>query len=416
MAFISHVSTGVSKRSIDWILFLVLIPILCAGLITMYSFSSVGECIPQTSGAISLTNTADCASPVSGGGHFFSKQLIWIVFAFLVFFAGSFVDWRFLRRTNVLFSLFIIGASLLLLLFVTGKVVKGAQSWFDLGLFSVQPVELIKLILILILAKYFSRRHIEIAHIRHIIVSGVYTFILFLLVLLQPDFGGAIVIFLIWFGMVLLSGISKKHLLSVILIGVVSVLFLWTYVFKDYQKQRFITFIHPLTDIRGTGYNAYQSTIAIGSGELFGKGVGYGTQSRLQFLPEYETDFIFAAFAEEWGFVGVFILFVFYGLLIWRILLNALHGQSNFEILFGLGLAVFIMGQFLIHVGMNLGLLPVTGISLPFMSYGGTHLVTLFLGLGILMGMRRYRRTVHKDEMKNEFIGIPEKEFDTIVR
>lgn len=416
MAFISHVSTGVSKRSIDWILFLVLIPILCAGLITMYSFSSVGECIPQTSGAISLTNTADCASPVSGGGHFFSKQLIWIVFAFLVFFAGSFVDWRFLRRTNVLFSLFIIGASLLLLLFVTGKVVKGAQSWFDLGLFSVQPVELIKLILILILAKYFSRRHIEIAHIRHIIVSGVYTFILFLLVLLQPDFGGAIVIFLIWFGMVLLSGISKKHLLSVLLIGVVSVLFLWTYVFKDYQKQRFITFIHPLTDIRGTGYNAYQSTIAIGSGELFGKGVGYGTQSRLQFLPEYETDFIFAAFAEEWGFVGVFILFVFYGLLIWRILLNALHGQSNFEILFGLGLAVFIMGQFLIHVGMNLGLLPVTGISLPFMSYGGTHLVTLFLGLGILMGMRRYRRTVHKDEMKNEFIGIPEKEFDTIVR
>ena len=375
----------------------------------MFSFSSVGGCvqpIPVEAVSTALTDTA-CVSQYSGGGHFFSKQLIWIAFSFLVFFAGSFVDWRFLRRSNVLFTLFIIGATLLLLLFSMGKVVKGAQSWFDFGLFSLQPVEPIKLILILILAKYFSRRHIEIAHVRHLFVSAVYTFILFFLVLLQPDFGGAIVIFLIWFGMVLLSGISKKHLLFVVLIGMMSVLFFWTYVFKDYQKQRLITFIHPLTDIRGSGYNAYQATIAVGSGELLGKGVGYGTQSRLQFLPEYETDFIFAAFAEEWGFVGVFILCTLYALLIWRILRNALHGQSNFEILYGLGLAVFIMSQFLIHVGMNLGLLPVTGISLPFMSYGGTHLVTLFMGLGILMGMRRYRRAMHKDMMQNEFLGIP---------
>jgi len=167
-----------------------------------------------------------------------------------------------------------------------------------------------------------------------------------------------------------------------------------------------VTFLHPLTDLEGAGYNAYQSTIAVGSGGLFGKGVGYGTQSRLQFLPEYQTDFIFAAFAEEWGFFGVVILFLLYGVVLWRILLNALLGVSNFEMLFGIGLAFFFMSHLLVHVGMNIGLLPVTGITLPFMSYGGSHLLTEFAGLGILMGMRRYRRTIHRDDIKNEFVGI----------
>ena len=146
--------------------------------------------------------------------------------------------------------------------------------------------------------------------------------------------------------------------------------------------------------------------IAVGSGGLLGKGVGLGSQSRLQFLPEYETDFVFAAFAEEWGFVGVAILFLCYALLIWRILVNALYGVSNFEILFGLGIALLIIAHFLINIGMNLGVLPVTGITLPFMSYGGTHLATLFIGLGILMGMRRYRRAVHKEMVQNEMPGV----------
>jgi len=402
-----NISSTVAPRSIDWLLFLVLIPILGAGLITMYSFSPAKPCAGGPTDPIA-TQKADVPCESAGGGHFFEKQLIWIALSFLLFFAGSFMDWRFLRRSDVLFGLFVFGAVMLILLFITGKVVKGAHSWFDLGFFSLQPVEPIKLVLILILAKYFSRRHIEIKHVRHILVSGAYAFIIFVLVLLQPDFGGAIIIALLWLGMVLLSGISKKHLLAVFLIGALSCVFLWTNVFKEYQKQRIITFLHPLTDIRGSGYNAYQSMIAVGSGQLLGKGVGFGTQSRLQFLPEYETDFIFAAYAEEWGFVGVFILFCLYSLLIWRILLSAMHGQSNFEILYGLGLSIFIMGQFIIHVGMNLGLLPVTGITLPFMSYGGTHMATLFLGLGILMGMRRYRRAAHKEMVQNEFVGITE--------
>jgi rod shape determining protein RodA len=180
---------------------------------------------------------------------------------------------------------------------------------------------------------------------------------------------------------------------------------LWGFVFQDYQKERVKTFLNPLTDLQGAGYNAFQSTIAVGSGQLVGKGVGYGTQSRLEFLPEYETDFIFAAFSEEWGFVGVVILFMLYGLVIWRIVREAEHGESNFETLFALGLAVLFISHFIVHVGMNIGLLPVTGITMPFMSYGGSHLAMEFVGLGILSGMRGYRRIAQPHTLRGEFVG-----------
>ncbi|MDO8619728.1 MAG: FtsW/RodA/SpoVE family cell cycle protein [bacterium] len=407
MSLPKPISSLASSRSVDWLLVLALVPIMAAGFVTIYSFKQeTAPCYVSTLEAPLIGSAEECSGEaVASSNTLFFKQLVWLCISLAVFFAGSFIDWRFLRRSDILFALFLGGCGLLLILFLFGTI-RGIHGWFDFGVFSVQPVEPIKLVLILVLAKYFSRRHIEIAHIRHILVSGFYAFILFILVLLQPDFGGALVIACIWFGMVMLSGISKKHLLAVFLIGALSGLFLWAYVFKDYQKQRLITFIHPLTDIRGTGYNAYQSMIAVGSGGLLGKGVGLGSQSRLQFLPEYETDFIFAAFAEEWGFVGVVLLSLCYALVIWRILRNALLGLSNFEILYGLGLAILIISHFLIHVGMNVGLLPVTGITLPFMSYGGTNMLTLFGGLGILMGMRRYRRTVHKEATQNEFVGV----------
>jgi rod shape determining protein RodA len=189
------------------------------------------------------------------------------------------------------------------------------------------------------------------------------------------------------------------------LAGLLAFAGLWSFGFKDYQKDRIKNFIHPLTDIHGTGYNAYQSTVAVGSGQLWGKGVGYGTQSRLKFLPEYETDFIFAAFAEEWGFLGVLILFTFFGIVVWRIVLLAMSGATNFEILFGAGIAIFFIVHILVNIGMNIQLLPVTGTTLPFLSYGGTHILTEFVGLGMLMGMRRYARVAHKDRTQNEFIG-----------
>jgi len=211
---------------------------------------------------------------------------------------------------------------------------------------------------------------------------------------------------LIWLGMALVSGISKKHLLLVFALSIFFGLGLWFYAFEEYQKERIITFINPLTDLQGAGYNAYQSMVAVGSGGLLGKGVGHGTQSKLQFLPEYETDFIFAAFAEEWGFVGAIIILILYGIILWRIVTHALYGATNFEVLFGLGLAILFLSHIVIHVGINVGLLPVTGTTIPFMSYGGSHLMTEFVGLGIIMGMRKYSRSVHREDASKEFLGI----------
>lgn len=374
----SLLSLFVNNRNIDWILFFSTLPIMVAGLFTMSSFIDEGS--------------------------FAQKQLIWIVISLVVFFVFSLIDWRFMKRTEVLTVLFIFSCIVLALLFL-GSQIRGIKGWISFGSVFFQPVEATKIILILILSKYFSRRHIEIANIKHILISGVYAFIPFVLVFFQPDFGSSVIIFSIWLGMIMVSGVSKKHLLAVFVLGVLAFLTLWFFVFLPYQKERILTFLNPLSDIQGSGYSSFQSQIAIGSGEIFGRGVGYGTQSRLRFLPEYQTDFIFAAFAEEWGFIGVVFLFLFFGIVIYRILANSLVAPSNFETLFGVGLAIFFMTQFAINVGMNIGLLPVTGITLPFMSYGGSHLLAEFSGLGILMGMRRHSRGANKGDIRNEFLG-----------
>ena len=331
------------------------------------------------------------------GDQFFIRQAIWLAISIAVYFVASVIDWRFLRRGS--FAAWAYAALIvpLVLLLVLGTAVKGAKSWLSFGSLGIQPIELAKLALIIALAKYFSRRHIEIKNFRHIFVSGVYAAIVFVLVALQPDLGGAIIVGLIWFGMVLVSGISRKHLVLVFSVALIAFGALWFGGLQDYQKQRLMTFIHPLADIHGAGYNAYQSTVAVGSGELLGKGIGYGTQSKLRFLPEYQTDFIFAAFAEEWGFVGVVLLFCLYGALFWRILAAAGRGASNFETLFALGVLCYFGAHFLLHVGINVGLLPVTGTTIPFMSYGGSHLLAEFLALGIISGMSRYALAGRRD-------------------
>lgn len=369
-------------KRIDWLLVFFIVPLTLAGLFTMKSFI-----------------------PAENTDNFFGKQIIWIVLSLIIFFVFSFIDFRFLKQTNVIVFLYVLFCTILLVLFILGTVSHGAKSWFNFGGFSFQPVDLMKLVLVVILAKYFSRRHVEIRNIKHIFISGLYALIPFALVILQPDFGSAIIIFLIWLGMVLVSGISKTHLFLVFLSGAVAVTLLWLFAFAPYQKARIINFLNPLADIHNTGYNSFQSTIAVGSGQVLGKGLGFGTQSRLKFLPENQTDFIFAAFAEEWGFIGSLLILLLFGLIIWRILYFASLGATNFETLFGMGIAIYLMSHILINIGMNLGLMPVTGIPLPFMSYGGSHLITEFAGLGILMSMRRDARSVHRDDLKNEFLG-----------
>jgi rod shape determining protein RodA len=370
-----------STQKMDWLIVFAVVPIIAAGLITMKSFTG------------------------SEAG-FFGRQIIWVIVSFIAFFVASRIDVRFLNRSNIALGIFSIALLFLVAVLIGGNTVNGAKSWFSFGAFSFQPSDVVKIALILLLAKYYSRRHVEIKHVKHVIISGLYALVPLILIFLEPDFGSAIIIFLIWFGMTLVSGISKKHLGVVFLMMLTAFGGLWFFVFKPYQKERIVNFLNPYYDIRGSGYNAYQSRIAVGSGGLFGKGVGFGTQSRLQYLPEYQTDFIFAAFTEEWGFIGAIFLLILYGLLIARIIKAAFLGATNFETLFATGLAIMLLSHILINVGMNIGIMPVTGITLPFMSYGGSHLLVEFIALGLLMGMRRYSRAAHREDMGKEFIGI----------
>ncbi len=366
-------------QSVDIVLLAAVIPIIAAGLVTMTSFS--------------------------GETDFFSRQFFWVVASLILCFSIARLDVRFLRQSRVLIILYMVSIALLAAVLVFGKQVKGSQSWIDFGGFSFQPTDIAKLLVIAMLAKYFSRRHVEIANPRHLYISFLYVLLPTGLVLLQPDFGSVVIIIGLWLGMALIAGISRKHLLLIAGAFVIIATTSWLFLFKPYQKARIISFINPMSDIRGSGYNAYQSMIAVGSGQFLGKGVGYGTQSRLNFLPEYQTDFIFAAFAEEWGFIGALIVLICFGIIIWRLILHAMRGASNFETLFCAGFVIMLLGHLAVNIGMNIGLMPITGLPLPFMSYGGSHVLAEMIGLGIIFSMARYERAIHREDLDKEFFG-----------
>jgi rod shape determining protein RodA len=357
-------------KRLDWILIGSLVPLFIWSLLTLKAVGGADD-------------------------YFFYRQIAWIGIGFFVMFAIALVEWRTFSHSGVVLFLYLGLISLLLLLFISGTRVKGALSWFAFSAASFQPAEAMKLILILILAKYFSYRHIDIARFRHILITGLYTAVPVLLILLQPDLGSAVIIISIWIGMTMVAGIRLHHFLLLAGMGAVFMVASWYYVLEPYQQQRIITFLNPAADPQGSGYNALQSMIAVGSGQLFGKGVGYGSQSRLQFLPESHTDFIFAAFAEEWGLMGVVLLFVFLGIFLWRVLAISASSPTNFSKLFAIGFSIFIVVQGTIHAGMNMGLLPITGITFPFMSYGGSSLLILFIGIGILQNMYSHRYIAH---------------------
>jgi rod shape determining protein RodA len=363
----------------EWQLFVIPVALTLLGVLTMHPFGEAGSLAP--------------------------KQLTWLAIALVGYFVAASLDMRFIRRTTVIITGYVILLGLLALLLVAAHAVMGAKSWFTFGGFSFQPADPGKIIFIALIAKYFSRRHMEIGDFRHIIVSGAYAAAPILLILLEPDLGTAAIFGAIWFGMILVSGISKKHLATVAGMAIIAAAGLWFGGLHDYQRARIMTFINPAADIHGTGYNAYQATVAAGSGELLGKGIGYGTQSKLRFLPEYETDFIFAAFAEEWGFVGVAFVLLLYGLLLARLLGIAKRSSTNFDALFTIGVAIVILAHVFIHAGINLGMLPVTGTTIPFMSYGGSHLLMEYVALGIVASLAREGRIVPREHAGQEFFS-----------
>lgn len=368
-----------SALATGWPLFSIAVVLSLIGIITMNTFGEGASLAP--------------------------RQLIWLGISVVVYLVCASLDIRFIRRTPVIVTAYVIVAALLAALLVIGHTTLGAKSWFDFGFFAFQPSDPAKLVLIALLAKYFSRRHVEIGHFWHVIISAAYAGSLILLILVEPDMGMAVIFTSVWFGLVLISGIPKKHLAIVFAIGIITATGLWFGGLHEYQRTRILAFLNPAADIHGSGYNAYQAVVAAGSGQIWGKGIGYGTQSKLRFLPEYETDFIFAAFAEEWGFVGVLLVLTLYGLLLAQMLAFARRMSTNFDAFFAIGVVILFLAHITVHVGINLGLLPVTGTTIPFMSSGGSHLVFEFMALGIITSLARYARIVPRETALQEYEG-----------
>ncbi|HJX30421.1 MAG TPA: rod shape-determining protein RodA [Thermodesulfobacteriota bacterium] len=354
-------------KKIDWILIGAVLVLCIISLLTLYSINY--------------------GKP---GILFFQKQVFFIFLGLAAMTAISFLDVRIFKNyPSSLIAIYLFGLALLAATLIFGKITRGTVSWLRIGEISFEPVELAKLIVILILAKYFSLRHVEMYRFRHIIASGVYVFLPALLILLQPDLGSAMILGAIWIGMVILAGIKIRHLILVLIIAALVFGFAWVGALKQYQKDRILTFLNPQRDPFGASYNLAQSKIAIGEGGIFGQGLGQGIQGRLDFLPEKHSDFIFAAYAEEWGFLGVVFLLCVYGVIFFRLIKISLQSQNNFSRIFSAGVCLMIFAEVFINISVTLGLLPITGISLPFVSYGGSGLLTHFLALGIVQSIAK---------------------------
>ncbi|MDP2637171.1 MAG: FtsW/RodA/SpoVE family cell cycle protein [bacterium] len=321
----------------------------------------------------------------------FQKQIMFLIAGVVIMLGVSLFDYRLLRNDPYfLFILWVIGVFALLGLFFLAPEIRGVKGWYKIGDLSIDPIEYMKIVLLILMAKYFSMRHIEMYRVRHILLSGIYFGIPVLLMFLQPDLGSASLLAVLWVVLLLISGIKLRHFLLLVAIAAVVFSFGWGVLMQDYQKDRIISFLEPELDPLGIGWSQAQSKIAIGNGGLFGQGIGEGTQTQYGFLSEPQTDFIFAAIGEEFGLVGVIVLLVLFVFLVWRMFNIGLKAESNFPRLFVAGFATLLMLQFLVNVGMNIGLLPIIGLSLPFVSYGGSSLLVMYAGLGILLSIKRH--------------------------
>ncbi len=318
----------------------------------------------------------------------FEKQLVFFAVGLTLMFLISFFDYRILRNNSYLILiLYFLGLLLLAGLHFFAPIIRGTRGWYKVGFLTLDPIEPLKIILIFLLAKYFSMRHVQMYRLRHILISGFYVVLPVVLIFLKPDLGGASILILMWLGILIVSGIKIKHFLILSICAIMVAGFSWQFILKDYQKSRVTAFLFP-TDILGSSWSQTQAKISIGSGQIWGEGVGKGSQVQYGFLPEPHTDFIFSVIAEEWGLAGMLVFFGAYLVLIWRILKIAVESKSNFPRLFAVGFAIMLIAQFTINIGMNLALFPVVGIYLPLVSYGGSGLIANFVSLGILQSIK----------------------------
>ncbi|MFH0988312.1 MAG: rod shape-determining protein RodA [Parcubacteria group bacterium] len=354
-------------RHLDWILIAAVFLLFCLGLATLYS---VGLSQPE-------------------GVSNFHKQMVFGVIGFICLFiigASTYSAWRVYSRWLYAVTLF-----LLVLVLFFGSTINGTKGWFQIGGLGIQPVELAKISLLVFLAKFFSNRFQYFQPTKHLIVSLGLTFCFVFLIVLQPDLGSALVLVGIWLMLLILVGLPGRYWIGLMLVFIILATLGWTVFLHDYQKDRIMNFANPTRDPLGSGYNVTQSIIAIGSGHWFGKGLGFGSQSQLRFIPEAQTDFLFAVIAEELGLFGVAVVLALWLTVFYRLILIARRAADDFGQLLVLGVACLLFIHLIVNVGMNIGIMPVMGISLPFMSYGGSFVVVslVLIGMAESVAVRR---------------------------
>ncbi len=319
----------------------------------------------------------------------FSRQLIFVCVGFVIMYVMSLIDWRVFRDSPYfILALYFLSVALLVGLFFFAPVIRDVQRWYKIGPILIDPAEFVKFIVIILLAKYFSKRHAEMYNSLHIVLSGIYVLIPALLIFLQPDLGSALVLIFTWVAILVISGIKLRHFAVLCLIGALIFSLGWSFFLRDYQKDRVVSFISPELDPQGIGWGQGQARIAVGNGGVWGQGLGSGSQTQYGFLPEPQTDFIFAAIAEEMGFVGVIVLVTSFCVLLWRLFRVAFLSKTNFPRLFISGFIIVITVQAFVNIGMNLGIMPIIGTPLPLVSYGGSNLLFVFAGLGMVQSFR----------------------------
>ena len=343
-------------------------------------------------GAVAILIASGLLVLAASNQAFFIRQLIWLVGAVALIMGLPLLNLRaILSYKWIIFGIYFFVLFLLVVTFFVAPTINGAKSWIVIGSFQIQASEFMKAALIIFLSSFFATRHVAIARIGVIIKSFIYFLIPTVIVLIQPDLGTSLVLLGIWLGYLLISGLPLKYIATGFVIALIVGALSWGFLFADYQKARISALFTPDVDTLGINYSVAQSKIAIGSGGFFGKGFGRGTQVQLGFLPASETDFVFAAFVEEWGFLGGAVLISAFVFLVYRLIRIGLRSTSNFPRFIALGTVTMIFIHFVVNLGSALGLLPVVGIGLPFVSYGGSNLLTTAALIGIIQSVSEKR-------------------------
>lgn len=361
---------GMPRDSFDWTLFLTASALAVGGVINLYSATSVARA------ALS---------------DMYIQQVYWLVLGGILGAVVAIIDYRHYERLGYL--LYAIGIVLLVLVFILGKDIRGSSRWIAIGTFGFQPSEFMKLFLIIALAKYLhDDPRTEARGLKDLLAPAVLMAIPTLLILRQPDLGTALIHLLIFVTISLLTKIRWQTIAGVVVSAAIAIPLAWTYVMKDYQKQRVMVFLNPEENLLGSGWHAHHARVAIGAGEWTGQGFMQGTQNQFLFLPDQHSDFPFAVFAEDWGFLGCFVVVSLYGLLVLWAIRIAATAKDRFGAVLSIGVGALIFWHALFNLGMVIGLLPVVGVTLPLFSAGGSSVLTIMLGIGLLMNvsMRRH--------------------------